>query len=126
MHDVCNVQAASRKAGGDHNRALGRFERATVQSVSKLIEITENIVSHRILSFPLGSSSMNGGAWQAPVVQVIIHKVHLLLAVHEDQRADGDHAHKQIEEGLLLHTLIHVENLVYEDMSNRMSNSDGL
>lgn len=59
MHDVCNIQAASRKSGGDHDRALGCFERATVQSVSKLMEITENTVSHSIFSFPLGTSSMN-------------------------------------------------------------------
>lgn len=67
---------------------------------------------HGVLALALGTARVDGRARQPSVEQVIIHKVHLIFAIHKDQRADRVHSHKPVVERLVFHFVISINDLI--------------
>lgn len=66
---------------------------------------------------------MDRSTRQALVVEEIVDKIYLVLAIHKNQGANRDHAHQEIVESLLFHGLIDIDNLMHKaGISSRTGN----
>lgn len=85
MHDILNINTASRDSGGDQDGSIASTERA-----------------HGSLTFLLSAVTVHGGDGELHVEQEVIKIVGLLPTVHKDNGSNSRHLRKETEKKVSL------------------------
>lgn len=113
VHDVLDIQTASRNARGDENRASSGAEGTPVVHVRKSGLIPTCFTNHlqSVFTFTLSTVRVNRSAGQAHVEQIVIQEIGLGFRVDENQGTRGGHREKKVVEALLLQAILGVDDL---------------
>lgn len=95
--DVMNIKTTSRNAGGNENGSLARAES-----------------TNGVLALSLGAITVDASARDLAVEQVIINLICSTLRVNKDDSTSRRSRHEQVENGLLLHGGLDIDDFLLD------------